>query len=121
MARHFRHDLFIGDQPTVPDGRSEPRERLDAQERTNVPKKRGRANEDGKRRRRRKKKRRKPAQERSSSRAPGATRLNVTVASQLDVSCFSRAPGRGFIKAPSIEHAHPAKYARLARARRVEI
>ncbi|TGZ54063.1 Fibrillin-1 [Temnothorax longispinosus] len=106
--RRFRNDLYLGDQPIVPD-RSKlqiAKDGLKALERIDDLKKR-RKTKEGKRR---KKKRKRPAK--SSSRLPTATRLNETVVSQLDISCFARKSlGKGLIKAPLIEHARPAKYA----------
>lgn len=110
----FRNDLYLGDQPIVLD-RSErqiAKDRLKALERIDDLKKR-RKTKEGKRR---KKKRKRPAQAKSS-RLPTATRLNETVVSQLDVSCFERKIlGKGLIKAPLIEHTRPAKYARFVAA-----
>lgn len=116
--RRFRNDLLVGDQPVAPD-RSNlqiAKDRLKTPERIDDLKKR-RKTKDGKKR---KKKRKRPAK--SSSRLPTATRLNETVVSQLDISCFARKSlGKGLIKAPSIEHARPAKYARFVALIEIEI
>lgn len=112
ISRRFRNDLYLGDQPIAPDrGKLQiAKDRLKALERIDDLKKR-RKTKEGKKR---KKKRKRPAQAKSTSRLSTATRLNETVVSQLDVSCFARKIlGKGLIKAPSIEHARPAKYARF--------
>ncbi|KYM93760.1 Fibrillin-3 [Cyphomyrmex costatus] len=109
ITQRFRHELYVGDEPIAPD-RSKvqiARDRLKALERIDDLKKQ-RKTKEGKKR---KKKRKRPVK--SSSRLPTATRLNETVVSQLDISCAAKKILRkGLIKAPSIEHARPAKYAR---------
>jgi len=110
ILRRFRNDLYVGDQPIVPDRDKVQiaKDRLKALERIDDLKKRRKTKEDNKR----KKKRKRPVK--SSSRLPTATRLNETVVSQLDISCAARKILRkGLIKAPSIENARPAKYARF--------
>lgn len=39
--------------------------------------------------------------------------LNETIMSRLDLSCFMKARRKGFAKAPLLENANPAKYARF--------
>jgi len=111
IYRRFRDDLYVGDQPIAPD-RSKlqiAKDRLKTLERIDDLKKRKKTKEGKKR----KKKRKRPAQAKSSSRLPTATRLNETMVSQLDISCVAKKIlGKGLIKAPSIEHARPAKYVR---------
>lgn len=109
ILRRFRNDLYLGDQPIVPD-RSKlqiANDRPKALERVDDLKKRRKTKES----KRKKKKRKRPAQAKSS-RLP-ATRLNETVVSQLDISCFAKKiRGKGLIKAPLIEHSS-VKYARF--------
>lgn len=39
--------------------------------------------------------------------------LNETIMSRLDLSCIMKARRKGFTKAPLVENAYPAKYARF--------
>lgn len=57
-------------------------------------------------------KRRKPVRAKSLSKLSAAKRLNETVLSQLDVSCFAKIHGKK-LNVPAIENAYLAKYARL--------
>ncbi|KYM87211.1 Fibrillin-2 [Atta colombica] len=109
IPRRFRNDLYVGDQPIVPDRDKVQiaKDRLKALEKIDDLKKRRKMKESNKK----KNKRKRPVK--SSSRLSTATRLNETVVSQLDISCAARKILRkGLIKAPSIENARPAKYAR---------
>lgn len=117
VFRHFPNDFYLGDQPIVSDGseRQTADEYSKASNKTNELKKRKKT-KDGKKR---KKKRKKPAREKSLSKSPTSRRLNETVVSQLDISCFAKALGKRLIKAPSIEHAYLAKYARFVLASRL--
>ncbi|OAD54469.1 Signal peptide, CUB and EGF-like domain-containing protein 2 [Eufriesea mexicana] len=107
--RHFRNDLYLGDDPisTTPTEEKAARERLRARKRIGELKKRRKAKE--------RKQRLRQAGEKSLAESTPATprvALNETVMSRLDLSCFMKARRKGFAKAPLLENAHPAKYAR---------
>lgn len=88
------------------------RERLRARKRIGELKKRRRAKE----------KKRKQIAEKSLSEPPPASAvaaLNETIMSTLDLSCFMKARKKGFAKAPQIENAYPAKYARFVSTLRI--
>lgn len=132
QVKHWRHDLYAGDQPIDDQPMNDQpiflpgvklraaKEYLKAPDKTDELKKEpGKAQKDGKKKKR---KRKKPTREKSLSKPPAAKRLNETMVSQLDVSCFTKTrPIRRLIKAPSIEHAYLAKYARLVFAYQVRV
>ena len=108
--RHFRNDLYLGDDPISTTPASErgekAKERLRARKRINELKKRRKAKE--------RKQRLKQTGEKSPSESPLArAALNETIMSRLDLSCFMKARRKGFAKAPPLENAYPAKYARF--------
>ncbi|KAK1128171.1 hypothetical protein K0M31_002643 [Melipona bicolor] len=112
--RHFRNDLYLGDDPiflsTTPAAErgEKAKERLRARKRISELKKRRKAKE--------RKQRLKQTGEKSPAESPLATAraaaLNETIMSRLDLSCFMKARRKGFAKAPPLENAYPAKYAR---------
>nr|XP_012149878.1 PREDICTED: uncharacterized protein LOC105663712 [Megachile rotundata] len=108
--RHFRNDLYLGDDPisTTPVGEKAARERLKARKRIGELKKRRKAKE--------RKQRQKQVVEKSLAGSPLASTvsgLNETIMSRLDLSCFMKARKKGLAKAPPLENAYPAKYARF--------
>lgn len=111
ILHQVRHDLYLGDQPipykNKPQTATNP---LKAMERIDELKNHRKTQESKKRNGKRN---RKLAQRKSLSKLPAATRLNETAVSQLDISC-AKALGRRPTKAPLIEHAFIAKYARSA-------
>ncbi|XP_029163192.1 fibrillin-1-like isoform X1 [Nylanderia fulva] len=107
-----RPDLYLGDEPV-----EEPialpgveflgvKEYLRMSNNTDELKKPRNAQKDGKKKKRKRKK------SKSLSKPSTAKKLNETVVSQLDNSCFVKTRRKRLIKAPLIEHAYLAKYAR---------
>lgn len=114
--RYFRNDLYLGDQSAVlKKGKVQTtKDYLKTQERIDGLKKWRRRNE-GKQRKKKKKKKQngKKKQEKFLTKISNRMRLNETLVSQLDVTCFPKGSSKkDLIKAPLIEHAHP-KYARF--------
>lgn len=126
--RRSRLDIYVGDEPAHESASQE--SKLQESEDQNAEKDRsqwkdgsqkkvrrrgGVSQKDGKTREHRKNgaKRRKASQEEGRSNVPGAIRLNETVVSQLDTSCTKKNPKKRSVKAPSIEHTHKPRYARL--------
>lgn len=105
--RHFHRYLFRGDQPIVSESELQgiTKKHLKTSDELYKLKKRRNAKDS-------KRKTKKPARTKSSSKLPAARRLNETMMSQLDVSCFAKTRRKRF-KAPSIENAYLIKYARL--------
>ena len=95
--------------PAAERGGEKAKARLRARKRINELKKRRKAKE--------RKQRLKQTGEKSPAESPLATAraaaLNETIMSRLDLSCFMKARRKGFAKAPPLENAYPAKYARF--------
>lgn len=108
--RHFRTDLYLGDDPisTVAGEEKAARDRVRARKRIGELKKRRKAKE--------RRQRMRHGGEKSAVESPPASprvALNETIMSRLDLSCIMKARRKGFTKAPPVENAYPAKYARF--------
>lgn len=108
--RHFPTDVYLGDDPISAAGEERAaRDRVRARKRIGELKKRRKAKE---RRQRMRHGGEKSAVEPPPPALPRAA-LNETIMSRLDLSCIMKARRKGFTKAPPVENAYPAKYARF--------